>query len=64
MLQRVKESATTKRQRQRIFRALAAERERHIKPGTDREMLARQIERAIARIDAPEPPDVLPHAAN
>lgn len=51
MGQLVKDSMTTTRQRQRLLRALAAERERHIKPGTDREILARQIERAVARID-------------
>lgn len=52
MLQLVKGSGTTARERQRLLHALAAERDRHIKPGTDREVLARQIERAIARIDA------------
>jgi hypothetical protein len=56
MLQLVRESVTTIRQRQRFLRALAAERERQIKPGTDREILARQIERAMARIDAGDAP--------
>lgn len=43
---------STAKQRRRLLRVLTTERDRHIKPGTDREALARQIERAVARLDA------------
>ena len=43
---------STAKQRRRLLRVLATERGRHVKPGTDREALARQIERAVARLDA------------
>jgi hypothetical protein len=48
VIQRLAPTATPNQHR-RLLAVLVAERERHITPGSDRELLARQIERAVAR---------------
>lgn len=47
-------SGLSAKQRSRLLRVLAAERKRHITPGTDREALAREIEHRVAEIEAAE----------